>query len=195
MFQISRPCHFATGWRTERIIKVQCSSSERFSFPTLSCPISCLADLLVGRVSYIETKILHRSRWTSGRENKRTSLKTVTRHRATVELFWYFSLNWLHWTLILAYRAVQHTHTQITWIYNRMCIKAGVFFVWRCLFFNLPAFGDISERTVLTFSRPTSSLWDVGRNFRDKSTSPTRSFGERISIMYIYAQFKKKKVI
>lgn len=162
MFQISRPCHFATGWRTERIIKVQCSSSERFSFPTLSCPISCLADLLVGRVSYIETKILHRSRWTSGRENKRTSLKTVTRHRATVELFWYFSLNWLHWTLILAYRAVQHTHTQITWIYNRMCIKAGVFFVWRCLFLIYLHLG-ISQKGQfwpLAGQPPASETWE-----------------------------------
>lgn len=42
----------------------------------------------------------------------------------------------------------------------------------------LPASEDISGRTILTFSSPTSSLWEVGRNFKDRSTSPTRSCPE-----------------
>lgn len=108
--QSIRPCHFAIGCRTECIIEVQCSSSERFSFPTLNCPITCLVDFLVPRASYMETKILHCSRGNSGRENMRTSLKTVTRQRAAAEVFWYLSLDWLHWTLTLAYRTEQHRH-------------------------------------------------------------------------------------
>lgn len=106
--QISRPCHFAIGWRTERIIELQCSSSELFSFPKVNCPIRRLGDFLVAQVSYTETSILHCSRGNSGRENMRTSLKTVTREQATAQVFWYLNLHWLRCTLILAYRAVQH---------------------------------------------------------------------------------------
>lgn len=42
--------------------------------------------------------------------------------------------------------------------------------------YHLPASEHSSVgAAVLTFSSPTSSLWVVGRNFRVRSTSPTRS--------------------
>lgn len=108
MSQISMPCHFAIGWRTEHIIKLQCLSCEFLSLPKVNCPIRFLDNFLVMWVSYTETDILHCSRGHSGRENMRTSLKTVTSEWATAEVFWYLNLCWLHCTLILAYRAVQH---------------------------------------------------------------------------------------
>ncbi len=172
--QISRPCHFATGWRTERIINLQCSSSELFSFPTVSCPIRYLIDFLVVWVSYTETKILHCCRGNSGRENMSTSLKTVTRQRATAEVFWYLNLHWLHCTLTLAYRAVQQREDKLGTVCCTVCL-----WLYFCLgVCYLPAPEQISVRTVLTFSSPTSSLWEVGRNFKDRSTSPTRSCPE-----------------
>lgn len=120
--QTSRPCHFATGWRTERIIKLQCSSSELLSFPRVNCPISFLVDFLFMRISYTETVILHCSRGNSGRVNMSTSLKTVTRQRATAEVFWYLSLHWLHWMLILAHKAVQHNEGRLVTACETVCV-------------------------------------------------------------------------
>lgn len=64
--------------------------------------------------------------------------------------------------------------SQISYSYCSMCV---------CLYFydavqHLPASEDISVRTVLTLSSPTSSLWAVGRTFKDRSTSPPRSCPE-----------------
>lgn len=135
--QISRPCHFAIGWRTERIIRFQCSSSELLSLPTVNCPIRCLVDFLVVWVSYTETIILHRSRGNSGRENMNTSLKAVTRQRATTEVFWYLNLHLLHWTLILAYRAVQHKEGKLVTVCYTVCVwQLVTSFLWRCLLFT-----------------------------------------------------------
>ena len=102
--QISRLCHFATGWRTKCIIKLQCLSSEFFVFPTVSCPSRFLADLVM-YVLYTQTKILHSFRGHSSRGNTRISLKTVTGHWDTVDVFWCLNLYWLCWTQILTYMA------------------------------------------------------------------------------------------
>lgn len=128
---MSRPCHFAIGWRTERIIRPQCSSSELLSLPTVNCPIRCLVDFLVVLVSYTETTILHCPRGSSGKENMRTSLKTVTMQRATAEVFWYLNLHWLHCTLILTYMAVQHREGKLVTISYMTAL-----FVCRCLLFT-----------------------------------------------------------
>lgn len=172
MSQISMPCLFAIGWRTEHIIKLQCLSCEFLSLPKVNCPIRFLDNFLVMWVSYTETDILHCSRGHSGRENMRTSLKTVTSEWATAEVFWYLNLCWLHCTLILAYRAVQHREGTS----GTTCMTT----LWPCLEsyiggWYLPLSEHISVRTVLTLSSPTSSLWEVGRNFKVRSTSPTRS--------------------
>lgn len=55
---------------------------------------------------------------------------------------------------------------------------------WRFYFLTktkerLPESELVSVRGTLTFSKPTSSLWDVGRNFSDSSTSPTRSWDSK----------------
>ena len=182
--QISRPCHLATGWRTERIIRFQCSSSVLLSFPTVNCPIRCLGDFQVVWVSYTEIMILHCSTGNSGSENISTSLKTFTRHRATTEVFCDLSLQWLHWTLILTYTAVQHKNSKSITLYVTLsvCVCVCVYgFSWFSVCQEvcyLPASEHISVGTVLTLSRPTSSLWEVGRNFSDRSTSPTRSCPE-----------------
>ncbi|KAJ8396664.1 hypothetical protein AAFF_G00015020 [Aldrovandia affinis] len=44
--QMNSRCHLAIGWRSERIIKLQCSSSAPFPFPRLSWPIRRLDDFL-----------------------------------------------------------------------------------------------------------------------------------------------------
>lgn len=135
--QISRPCHFATGWRTERIIKLQCLSSEFFSFPTVNCPIRCLVDFLVIWVLYTETKILHSCRGNSGRGNMRTSLKTVTRHWATAEVFWYLNLHWLYCTLILAYMAVKHRENKLSTVCYTVCVwQLYALFLWSLSLFT-----------------------------------------------------------
>lgn len=55
------------------------------------------------------------------------------------------------------------------------CMCKAYFYEGVCC---LPESEHIFVRTVLIFSSPTSSLWEVGRNFKDRSTSPTRSCRE-----------------
>lgn len=114
--QINSWCHFAIGWRIDRIIKLQCSSSELFPFPKVTWPTRRLADFLSAWISYTETTMQHALICGSGRVNIMTSLKTVTFHQVLTVDFWCRSLNWLQRTLILAYSAVNRVNR--TFIYN-----------------------------------------------------------------------------
>lgn len=59
----------------------------------------------------------------------------------------------------------------------------------------LPVSEHILVRTILTFNSPTSSLWEVGRNFKDRSTSPTRSLTQLAATMLIVEAVHQSKTL
>lgn len=176
---MNRWCHFATGCRTECIIRLQCWSSELLPFSTVNWPIRCLDDFPFVWVSYTETRILlsNSSAGNSGRGNMRIWLKTVTWPRSAAEVFWCRSLRWLYCTLILAYRAAQGVKHGESILGSGLSIEPAIEYLLACMCY-LPVSECASVGSITIFSRPTSNLWAVGRNFKERSTCPTRSCGE-----------------